>query len=68
MAEAKNPPRLWVLHCPFRKNGSPVLGTFGATERAVVIMTLDTWQQLVADVPALQATQFEVGTAGGTDA
>jgi hypothetical protein len=54
--------RIWVMHCPFRKTGSPVLGTFGATTKPIVMMTLDTWKKLCQDVPALQTTQFEVGS------
>ena len=54
--------RMWVLHCPFRKDGTPVLGSFGASERPVVIIALDTWKTLCADVPQLQTTQFEVGS------
>ena len=55
-------PRIWVMHCPFRKTGSPVLGTFGATTQPVVIIPLATWEQLAKDIPALGATQFEVGS------
>lgn len=54
--------RIWVLHCPFKKNGAPSLGTFGATESPVVIFKLETWKKLCADVPQLQSTQFEVGS------
>ncbi len=54
-------PTMWVLHCPFKKSGFPVVGTFGTTEKAVVIMTLETWKQLCQDVPQLQTTQFNVG-------
>lgn len=53
--------RMWAMHCPFRKTGSPVLGTFGAREEAVVILTLATWKALCVAVPQLQTTQFEVG-------
>lgn len=54
--------RIWVLHCPFKKNGVPVLGNFGASEKPVVIIPLETWKKLCADVPQLQTTQFEVGS------
>ena len=54
--------RIWALHCPFRKSGTPVLGNFGATTKPVVILTMETWKRLCADVPQLQTTQFEVGT------
>ena len=56
------PLRIWAAHCPFRKTGSPVLGTMGATVQPVVVMTMATWNRLCADVPALQTMQFEVGT------
>lgn len=56
------PRRIWVLHCPFRKTGSPVLGTFGRTVEPVVIMRMETWKKLCEDVPQLQTTQFEVGS------
>jgi len=54
--------RIWVAHCPFKKNGFPSLGTFGASEAPVVIFRMDTWKRLCADVPQLQTTQFEVGS------
>ena len=51
-----------IINCPFKKNGVPSLGTFGASEQPVVIFTLETWKKLCADVPQLQTTQFEVGS------
>ena len=27
-------PRIWAMECPFRKSGSPVLGTFGAADNS----------------------------------
>jgi hypothetical protein len=54
--------RIWAAHCPFKKNGFPSLGTFGATVKPVVIMSMETWTRLCKDVPQLQTTQFEVGT------
>lgn len=54
--------RIWVMHCPFRKNGTPVLGSFGATTQPVVIFQMATWKKLCEDVPQLQTTQFEVGS------
>jgi hypothetical protein len=53
--------RIWVAHCPFRKNGAPVLGSFGSTIAPVVVMKIETWKRLCAAIPDLQATQFEVG-------
>ena len=55
------PYRIWALHCPFRKDGVPSLGTFGKTIQPVVIIKMATWNQLCKDVPQLQTTQFEVG-------
>ena len=67
MTDPARPPelvkyRVWTMHCPFRRTGSPVLGSFGARIESVVIMTMETWKRLCADVPQLQTTQFEVGT------
>lgn len=55
-------PRIWTAYCPFNKTGAPVLGNFGKEVRGVVIMEIATWNKLCADIPALQTTQFEVGT------
>ena len=54
-------PTMWVLECPFKKSGFPVVGTFGKTTKPVVIMTTETWKQLCKDVPQLQTMQFNVG-------
>jgi hypothetical protein len=54
--------RVWAMHCPFRKDGAPVVGSFGRSVEPVVIMKMATWKRLCADVPQLQATQFEVGS------
>jgi hypothetical protein len=56
------PIRIWVLHCPFTKTGFPNLGHFGSSVRPVVIIPLAAWQKLCADIPALAATPFEVGS------
>lgn len=56
------PYTMWVAHCPFRKSGSPVLGTMGSSEQPVVVMTTAEWRRLCADVPQLQTTQFRVGS------
>lgn len=53
--------RIWALSCPFKKDGTPSLGTFGTTIRGVVIFDIATWKRLCADVPQLQTTMFEVG-------
>lgn len=57
-----HPYRMWCLPCPFTKTGVPVLGSFGKTEKAVIVMTVETWKRLCEDVPQLQTTQFEVGS------
>jgi hypothetical protein len=54
--------RIWVIHCPFRKDGTPVVGTFGAAVEPVVVFKMETWKRLCEAVPALQTTQFEVGS------
>lgn len=60
-APSPKPPRIWALWCPFKKTGFPSLGTFGTTERKVVIIPMETWNALCAEIPALQTKQFEVG-------
>ena len=46
----------------FKKNGFPSLGTFGASESNVVIMKMETWKRMCVEIPALQTTEFEVGS------
>ncbi len=58
----EKPARIWVTHCLFKKNGFPSLGTFGATERPVVILPLRTWEALCREIPELAKRQFEVGS------
>lgn len=55
-------PRIWALWMPFKKDGAPSLGTFGKTERKVVIIPMETWNALCAEIPALQTKEFEVGS------
>lgn len=54
--------RIWAAHCPFRKSGSPVLGTTGSSIQPVIVMTVETWKKLCAEHPTLGTAQFEVGT------
>lgn len=61
--EEPKPPRIWVTHCPFKKNGFPSVGNFGATINPVVIMTMTTWKDLCSRVPELQTMKFDVGSA-----
>lgn len=62
MADTAKALRIWVAHCPFRRDGSPVLGTMGSSIETVVVLHSDTWKKLCEEIPALAATQFEVGT------
>lgn len=55
------PTRIWVLHMPFKKNGFPVVGSFGAKTEGVVIMKLADWTAMCNEVEALKTRQFEVG-------
>lgn len=56
---------MWVAECPIRRNGSPVLGSFGGSIDTVVVFRVSEWKQLCAEVPALQTTPFRVGTFDG---
>lgn len=58
------PLRIWSLPCPFRKDGTPVLGSFGANIRSVIILDYSTWQRLCEEIPALAQRKFEVGELG----
>lgn len=55
-------PVIWAVHCPFRKNGTPVLGTMGAEIRGVIVIPVETWTALCREIPALGAKQFTVGS------
>lgn len=56
-------PVIWALHCPFRKDGAPVMGSFGRTIKPVIVMEMETWIWLCKNIPQLAAKQFRVGTA-----
>ena len=62
MPRDETPVTMWVAHCPFRKNGSPVLGTMGSRIDTVMLFTSAEWKRLCEQVPALATTQFRVGT------
>jgi hypothetical protein len=63
MSEREKPRfRIWALACPFKKDGTPSLGTFGRTIRNVVIVPVETWTQLCRENPGMSATRFEVGS------
>jgi hypothetical protein len=55
-------PTIWAVWMPFKKSGFPSLGTFGARERKVVIVPMETWNALCAEIPALQTKRFNVGS------
>lgn len=59
--EHAEPFRMFAADCPFRKNGSPVLGNFGGRVRQVIVMEMAEWNRLCAAVPELQTKIFEVG-------
>ncbi len=61
-APEHQPFRMWAMHCPFKKDGFPVLGSFGKTIQPVVILTMTEWNRLCEAVPQLADTQFEVGS------
>ena len=61
METVKPTRRIWAFRIPFTKAGAPSIGYFGTTVRSVVIVPMETWNELCAENPALAATQFEVG-------
>ena len=62
MINPAEPFRIWALHCPFRKDGFPSMGSFGRTIEPVIVMKMKTWNELCAKFPDLAAEQFEVGS------
>ena len=61
MSEETKPMTIWALPCPFRKDGSPVLGSQGRTIRNVVVMEMETWTKLCEEIPELGKREFRVG-------
>ena len=53
---------IWALSMPFRKDGSPVVGAFGAQIKGVIVIEAATWKRMCAENPQLAATQFRVGS------
>ena len=51
---------IWPETMPFRKNGTPVVGTMGSGFRSVVIMEAETFKRLMREHPSLATAQFEV--------
>lgn len=58
-AETPPPYRIWAGVTTFRRNGTPVLGTMGASAEPVVVMTQETFQRLSRH-PALADAQWEL--------
>lgn len=58
---SKDKMRIWVVLCPFKKNGFPSVGSFGSTVRPVVVIPVGTWNRLIRTIPDLANTKFEVG-------
>lgn len=51
---------IWALSMPFTKKGSPVVGSFGAQIKGVIVIEASTWKRMCAENPQLAATQFRV--------
>ena len=60
--DATKPPTIWAVWMLFKKTGFPSLGTSGKTERMVVIIPMETWNALCAEIPQLRTKQFNVGS------
>ena len=52
MAESKLDFTMHTAFCPFRKDGTPVVGTMGSTARHVVLMESDDFKRLLKLIPA----------------
>lgn len=59
-----DPITMFVVACPFRKDGSPVVGNIGSSVRRVIIIDADNWTRLKDAIPALQTQTFRVGELG----
>lgn len=60
MTDETKPVRVWVAATTFRKDGTPILGSLGASADDVAVMTLDDFKRLCA-LPGNATTQFEIG-------
>ena len=58
----REPYTIWAMPTTFRKSGSPIMGTIGASVRHVVVMEAETFKRLVAENPNLATAEFRVGT------
>ena len=61
MSDSTEPYTIWSTAMPFRKNGTPVVGTIGSEIKPVVIMDAETFKRLVKE-PGLTSVQWRVGT------
>lgn len=52
---------IFNVMCPFRKDGSPVIGSVGSTVRGVIIIEITEWKKLLEAVPELKTQKFKVG-------
>lgn len=62
---AEEPITIFMGTTTFRKDGTPVLGTMGASARRVVLIEAGEWKRLSAAHPSLQTQQFRVGELDG---
>lgn len=59
--EPEQPITIFAMWCPFRKDGVPVVGNFGAV-RPVVIIESSEWKRMLEKFPEMKTTEFRVGT------
>ena len=52
---------IYVGTTTFRKDGSPVMGSVGSRAGTVVVITHQTWKQMVLEHPTLATAKFRVG-------
>lgn len=55
------PYRFLATYAPYRKDGTPVLGNFGATMKAVVIFEAEEFKRLIHENPVLKTVPFIMG-------
>jgi hypothetical protein len=58
-ATKRKPYRVYFASTPFRKEGTPVVGSAGSTVRRVVIIEGEEFHRLMTDFPALKDVKFE---------
>jgi hypothetical protein len=55
------PYTIWSVETTFRKDGTPVMGTMGASWKSVIVMDAETFKRLCKE-PGLAHVQWRVGT------